>query len=624
MVVLSRIIYIAYIKGDYYQKLYDDLMSNYIETRSAPRGRILDTKGNILVDNKGIREVIYRKLDGINVNDEIRIATALSSILELDDIDVSNKFLKEYYYIKYRDKVDLLISNDMLEKYRDRIITKDEYNNYIYSLITDEMLEKINKKEAYLYRLMNKGYLSEDKVLKSNISDIEYTKINELNLSGIRCDMSYERVYNYDTYFNQVLGYVGSIPEDNKDYYLDKGYSLNDVVGVSFIEEYYEDYLRGKKGLYKVRDDNTLELVSDMVSGNDLVLTIDIELQMKIEELLKREIKNAKKVISSKYYNGSYITISNPNDGSMLAMVGISYNKGSFTSDVVGVFTNSYTVGSVVKGASHTVAYLNGVLDDETKINDGCVKLYSQLPKCSWKNLGSLNDIRALVYSSNYFQFVNAIKVSGKKYRYNMHFNPTLDDFNKYRDVFKLYGLGSYTGIDVRGESPGISGTTLSGDLLLNLSIGQYDTYTPLQLNQYISTIANNGIRFKLRIGDYMIDLDGNKVDVNPSTVLNDVGLDIKYMNRIKEGLEGVVKYGTGVSYIKIVSGAGKTGTSETFYNGKSTITQSFVAYVPSDEPKYAYTIISPHIFYDNNVSNYQYPINSRLSREITNILFEK
>ena len=93
---------------------------------------------------------------------------------------------------------------------------------------------------------------------------------------------------------------------------------------------------------------------------------------------------------------------------------------------------------------------------------------------------------------------------------------------------------------------------------------------------------------------------------------------------RIKAGLRKVVTNGTAAYYMdKKYNASGKTGTSETFYGGANTYTKSFIAYFPSDDPKYALTIISPNISYKNSTSNYKYPINSKLSRKIANILFE-
>ena len=244
--------------------------------------------------------------------------------------------------------------------------------------------------------------------------------------------------------------------------------------------------------------------------------------------------------------------------------------------------------------------------------------------KCSWTRLGLINDIDAIRQSSNYYQFLNAIKVSGYEYTYNMEFNPTIDDFNKYRSVFSAYGLGVLSGIDLTEEQIGIIGSRVSGDLLLNYSIGQYDTYTPLMISSYINTIANNGKRYKLRLVDYGIDNEGNRVELNNPKILNTVEIEGEDLARIQLGLRSVIERGTGAGYVSAkYKAAGKTGTSETFYKNLATTTKSFIMYAPFDDPEYSVVIISPNIGYANSPNNYKYPINSRLSNKISNILFE-
>ncbi len=625
LVVLIRVYDICVVKNDYYENIYEKNTDIIISSNYPPRGRIMDAKGKILVDNMGVKTLIYHKLPDITSTDEVGLARKLASIIKIENVKVSDRQLRSYYYLLYKEQVDNKVSKEVLKQYKNREITKDYLLDYKYALIAKEDLKKIDILECYIYHMMNKGYIYQDKVIKSNITDKELTAIEEANIKGIRVDIKWERKYNYDTTLNALFGSVGSIPVEDIDAYLANGYERDDLVGVSFLEKYYESYLKGTKGYYRVNKDNTLTKISDDVRGNDLVLNIDIEKQLAMEKVLEEEIRKAKKFSSSKYYQGSYIIVSDPNNGGIVAFVAMKLVDGKIMSDVIGLLTNSYTVGSVVKGASQSVAYINGVLDEKTKMTDSCVKLYSQGEKCSWKRLGVINDIDALTYSSNYFQFINAIRVAGYKYKYNMKFNPTIADFDKYRKVFKSYGLGVKTGIDVNEESLGITGSLVTGDLLLNLTIGQYDTYTPLMLNNYIATIANGGTRYKLRLAQNIIDTNGESKAINQRLSLNKVPLDKKYMERIRTGLHKVVVSGTASGYFgNVVKGAGKTGTSETYYKGIKTLTKSFVGYAPYDNPEYAITIISPNISYENSVNNYKYPINSRLSRQIAKILFEK
>lgn len=623
IVVIFRLYDLSIVNNSKYDEMAKLVNDRIVSSNNTLRGRILDAKGNVLVDNKGIKVLIYTKIPGIKEINEIDIAEKIAGIIHIENYSVSDYQIREFIYKKNRKEIDSLVNSLTYKKYKERKIDEKEFLNYKYSLITDEMIKEVNNLAVYIYNLMNKGYSYQDKVIKKNISDEEFTLLNELNLSGIRIDIDYERVYKYDTSLNQLFGSIGKIEKENKDYYLKNGYRLDEIVGVSFLEKTYEAYLKGEPRKYKVNKDNTLTLVSEGKKGNDLVLTIDIDKQLKIDEALKEEMVNAKKISSAKYYNGSYIIVSDPNNGHIKAISSYLYNNGAFTYNTVGFLKNSFTVGSVVKAASMSTLYKYGIVDDK-KIKDSCVKLYSQIQKCSWKDLGYINDIDALAYSSNYFQFINAIKLAGNTYKYNMVFKPTKEDFNKYRDYFKTLGLGSKTMIDIDGEELGITGNMYTGDLLLNLSIGQYDTYTPLMLNNYIATIANGQHRFKLKIADSIIDADSNKKIINSDEVLNDYDISEYNYTRIKAGLRKVVTNGTAASYMnKKYMGSGKTGTSETYFNGVSTYTKSFIAYLPSDDPLYALTIISPNISHKSETNNYKYPINSKLSRKITNILFE-
>ena len=183
----------------------------------------------------------------------------------------------------------------------------------------------------------------------------------------------------------------------------------------------------------------------------------------------------------------------------------------------------------------------------------------------------------------------------------------------------------------LENESIGIIGNTISDDLLLNLSIGQYDTYTPIELTQYINTVANNGERIKLSLMKEIVSPEGKVILRNDSKVLNKVDLEDKYMERIKEGLRKVSISGTGSYYIDTkYKASSKTGTSESLLDsdldGKGdvfTTTRSFISYMPSDEPIYSMVIVSPNIEYKENEKMATYSINPYLARNISKILFD-
>ena len=630
-ITFIRLSYLMIYKKEYYNKKLEETTNIIISGSSAPRGRIIDRNGNIIVDNIGIKTIIYNKLSGITTKEEISISLSLAEILDINFGDEDE--LRYFYYINNKEKVNNLVSKEVYKLYDERKLSEDELMNIKLSLIKDNVINKltdIEKKAANIYSIMNNGYNYQDKIIKKNCTDEEYSKIIESKLIGVRSEMTYERINNYGDMLSNLIGTIGLIPSEEINYYRKLGYSNDDIVGTSYLEKYYEKYLRGEKAQYRINNDNTLTLIKDSKIGNDLILNIDIELQSKIEEILSNEILNAKKHTYTKYYNGSYIIVSDPNNGGIISLVGKSYNNGIFYNNEIGNINKSYTVGSAVKAATISVGYKYGIIDIGTSYTDSCVKLQNKLEKCSWKNLGRINDLDALAYSSNYYQFMIAIGLTGENYKYNMNLNNLEYAFNIYRSMLASYGLGTLTGIDIENETIGIIGNTISDDLLLNLSIGQYDTYTPVELTQYINTVANGGNRIELSLMNKIVSPEGKILLENTGNILNKVDLEEKYINRIKEGLSNVSSYGTGSYYIdKKYKASSKTGTSESIMDSDLdgisdtfATTKTFISYMPNDNPTYSLVIVSPNIDYGES-EHYEYPINMYLANNITKILFD-
>jgi len=301
-----------------------------------------------------------------------------------------------------------------------------------------------------------------------------------------------------------------------------------------------------------------------------------------------------------------------------------------------GVTTSPVAVGSVIKGASHIVGYNTGALSIGEVRNDACIKIMNTPIKCSWMYLGNVNDITALTQSSNTYQFNTAIRVGKGYYQYNQPLTIDKEAFNIYRKTFAEFGLGIKTGIDLPIESLGYKGVNTLPGYLLDFSIGQYDTYTPIQLSQYIGTIANNGYRMQ----PYLLksvykpseETFTNIIYETKATILNKVNTEDIYINRVQMGFKTVLEpYGTGYYYINpIYNPAGKTGTSQSFIDTNNdgsidteTITHNFVAYAPHDNPTVTFTIVSPDISHKNNGSTYQAGVNSRLAYQVAEKYFQ-
>ena len=612
---------------EYYTKLLDEKTNIYVYGISAPRGRILDCNGKVLVDNIGIKTIYYNKIKGITKSKELEIAGLLANILSVDEATIDE--LKEYYLIN-NNGGKYLITDEEYKLFEERKITKEEIEIKKRARITDDMLNYSSKEktQAHIYSLMNKGYIYSKKKIASNLTEEEYAKIIESKIPGITGELSWDRIYLYGDTLKNIFGRIGSITKETKEYYLTKDYELTDTVGISYLENVYEDYLRGKKAKYKVGSDYTLTLLEEEQKGNDLILSIDIDMQIKTEEILKDKLILAKKYGNTEYFKDSYALVSDPLTGSIKAISGIRLNDDNTFSDIsLNNINKSYTIGSAVKGATIAVGYKYKLIEPGKYINDSCVKLLFVPQKCSFKKLGKVNDLTALSNSSNYYQYMIAIKLTGNTYTPNMKLNATKEHFKKYREMLSSFGLGVKTGIDLPNEQTGIMGKTIADDLLLNLSIGQYDTYTPIEVLQYINSVAT-GKRIKLSLMQEIKSEEETLLE-NKSEVLNNVDLDKESLDRIKEGMKLVLSEGTGKFYVpQGLNFAGKTGTSESFLDTNNdnivdtaTISSTFTGFYPADNPKFSIVVITPNVSHKNGKTDAFYFGASKIAKELVTFL---
>lgn len=611
LVILIRLIFL-WNNTNIYQEQLDKKVNIYIEGISAPRGRILDVNGNVLVDNVGINTIMYNKIDSISKQEELDIALMLADIL---DIELATTDELKSYWLANNSNGEDLITSEEYQLLEERKITTEEIEDLKLKRITDEMLDfpALEQEAAHIYALMNIGYLYQKKVILMDATAEECALVVEKNIAGITVEMTWKRVYLYDEVGRSFLGSVGSIPASLKDEYLNQGYALTDIVGISYLEKEYENTLKGTKALYQVNEDNSLTIISEAIKGQDLILSIDINIQQQVEEILKEKILLAKDYPNTEYFRESYAIVGNPNTGEIIAMAGMRLNDDHSWSEVaINNVNTSYTMGSSVKGATVAVGYKYYLIEPGKYLYDRCVKLYFVPQKCSHKPLGRINDIDALAQSSNFFQYQIAIKLTDNTYTPNMQLHATEEHFNIYRDMLKEFGLGATTEIDLAGEVTGIKGSTIADDLLLNLSIGQYDTYTPIQMLQYINTVAS-GSRYALSL---------KQTDAN---ILNELSLESEDLTRIREGLQAVLSHGTGKGYIDAsLNPVGKTGTSQTYYDGIATISSAFAGYFPADEPKYSIVVISPNISHNNGSRSYLHMVARRISYDIAQFLSTK
>ncbi|PEL93374.1 peptidoglycan D,D-transpeptidase FtsI family protein [Bacillus wiedmannii] len=630
---------------------------------SVPRGKIFDREGNPVVDNKSLRTITYTKMKGVKSEDILKTARQLADIIEMPQEDIAKltETDKKDFWMQLNPKLaENLVSKKEIDTFREKDISGKKLDKKIEELkrkrVTDKNLQELTEKDIKVLAIKSKmtsGYQMAPQIIKKDVSEKEFTIISEglANLPGVDVSVDWERVYVNDGLFRSVLGNVSNsdegLPSERLDYYLVRDYSRNDRVGKSYIEQQYEDVLHGtKKEVRSVADKqgNTIrtEIVSEGKSGKNLTLTIDMELQKKVEESIEKILKTYKG--SESMLDRAFVVMMNPKNGQVLSMAGKRLVEKDEKTEVedyaLGTMTSSYELGSTVKGATVLTGFETKAITPGTYFYDAPMKFKGTKEKKSWKEFGNIDDLRALQVSSNVYMFHTALKIAGVDYVKNSSLNIKQEYFDKMRYYFRQFGLGVPTGIDLPNETAGqIGKKDNQPGFLLDYSIGQYDTYTPLQLVQYISTIANGGYRMKPQIVQEVREQTSQKDEIGKVVhavepiVLNKIDMKEEYINQVKEGFRKVFQEGdgTGVRAFQKASykPAGKTGTAQTVYGGERDIGRNekgerrecynltLAGYAPYDNPEVAFSVVVPWVINDKS------GINSDIGKEVLDAYFE-
>ena len=348
------------------------------------------------------------------------------------------------------------------------------------------------------------------------------------------------------------------------------------------------------------------EVINPGSRGDDLQLTIDIDLQKKVESLLENQIKTLRSQ-GAKDMDNALIVVQNPKNGDILAMAGKQIDKnGKLTDYDLGNFTGQFAVGSSVKGGTLLAGYQNNAIKVGEEMIDEPLHFKGGLTKRSYFNKNDkvrINDKEALMHSSNVYMFKTALKLAGDPYYSGMGLPTDISEAGqKLRKGLNQVGLGVKTGIDLPNETIGqIEPLTNNSGNYLDLSIGQYDTYSPIQLSQYVSTIANDGYRIQPHIGLAIHDAT-NSDDISPvkqkikGNVLNKVNNSEDEIKEVQKGFEMAFNEKDGTGYSSFhktkVPSAGKTGTAEVFQDGESRVNSTYIGYAPINNPKLSFSIV--------------------------------
>ena len=533
LLILLRLIFLQLLNHDSYKQMSDENRIRLIATQPI-RGRIIDKNGIVLADSRIKYSLILKP-----------------------------QYITEYDWNKYK----FLISN-----------------------LLDVEVDILQKKYfAGLRRKQLSITLLED----LNIDQVIRFKENENNLFGFEIATKLIRNYPYKTVAAHLIGYTQPITDYEYKFLSKKGYRLNDLIGRTGIEHAYEEFIRGEWGgeMVEVNSLGTFQKslgVKPSIQGKDIDLTIDMNLQLVAEEVLKNKKAGA-------------IVVMDPRDGAIRAMASKptfdlnffskefkpekEYNS-LFNSPEKPLFNralNAYDPGSVWKIVTALAGLESGKFPSDTLLETQPCILYGS--QCFREH----NDLGFGVIG-----YEDALRVSSNTFFYQIGYEVGVDQIY---EISKKLGFNSLSGIEISeqeniglvassqwakdGRGWGEPGRTpwLPEDIA-SMSIGQFVVQvTPIQLARAYAAIANGGYlvtpHLSKKNGDFLSDQKRIKIDI-----------ESKNIELIKRGLRKVVESGTGVSINYGVSNmppvSGKTGTAE---DGEGGLDHAwFVCFTPSEK----------------------------------------
>ncbi|HAV11521.1 MAG TPA: penicillin-binding protein 2 [Candidatus Moranbacteria bacterium] len=547
-VLAARATYLTIIKGSYYQEVSKGNSIRSIAIK-APRGRIFDRHGSLLVNNVPSVDIVAVPADIPKEEEALNgLVRKLSGLIDMNEGEILAK-------------ISVAGGNSL-----NPVLVKENISQ-------DHMLLFLEKAEEF---------------------------------PGIRIEKTAVRDYVDSTIFSHVLGYEGKI--EKKELEENAGYLRTDYIGKQGVEKTYENHLRGVHGAFQVEVDSMGNVKREVgiinpKPGSDLILSIDAELQKKLYDSLSASIEK------SKVDTAAAVAL-NPKNGEVLALVTLpSYDNNLFSQKIsqeqyLGLIENpnkplfnraisgEYAPGSTVKPVLAAGALSEGVITPSTIIDGlGGILRIGSFSFRDWKVHGP-SDVRTAIAESNDIFFYS---IGGG---YGNIEGLGMTRMKKYYDMF---GFGRYSEIDIPGESDGfIPDEQWKLDKLgekwyvgnnYHASIGQgYVTATPLQIVNSIAAIANGGTLFQPHVVSQIRKSDKETVNVEPK-VLDRTDISSEIMKVVREGMRQTVTGGTAQQLKELpIEVAGKTGTAQ--FGNEDKTHAWFVSYAPYENPEIAMVVI--------------------------------
>ena len=585
----------------------------------ATRGQILDRNGNVLVGSRQGNEVIFDASEFPSLKEQEKRNKLILSLINLfennnaewiNDLPITLDDEGNYQFIENRENdIAKLKARDML--HLNKYATADE----CMSEITEKYsLQKYSKGDALKIASvccalkMNLFNTANPYVFANDVDDsiVSVIKENSKFYTGVDVQVVTYREYTDGTIAPHILGVTGVINAEEYAELKEKGYAMDDVLGKSGIEKVFEDNLKGTNGLRTVTtssDGTKTTTVDGLKNGDNIVLTIDSELQKVAQNALKKTCVS----VGTANSGGGAVIAMDCRTGEILAMASYpTYDLSTYYDDYNDLIKNvnsplfnratlsTYAPGSTAKVSTAIACLEEGIIDENsTKYCAFNYPFKGHNFVCQINHSNRTLTVRTALQDScnSFFYYYGGEKLG-------------IDKMNMYREML---GLGQPTGIEI-AEATGVldspSYRTSIGQkwmpgFSLQSAIGQAgNLFTPLQLCNYVSTVANGGTRYEAHIIKSILSYDNSTTVLNkePKAVL-ETGFKKNNVDTVKAGMRLVVTRGTCKdTFGKLdIAVACKTGTSQVdkvIGGHKATYTNGFnISFAPYDNPEIAVAV---------------------------------
>ena len=626
-----RLIFLQLVNGDDFKSQATNT-TDYKFTVTAARGDIVDSRGERIATSVTGYNVVLNKLlmgdedlDGMlqKIVELLRAnGESWNDTLLISQPDAAGNYTFTAEAGSTRDQKALAAmkdnlglqqyatANDVMEK------LVEDYDLASYPLSWQRTLGGIHY-EMQLQAFSNVNNF----IMAENVSEATVATIKEhgLSLPGVEIVETSTRSYEQSTVLPHVLGRVGKITaekwkvtdENGQTTYplREKGYNMNDIIGISGLESAYEEELRGKDGVETITRNSDGVIVDTALTtvpepGHTVQLTIDSRFQKAVDKALAENIDMINRVYntgSMKAAAGAAVVL-DVKDGSVLAasnypsfdqnLYATQYSEYS-ADESLPLFNRAlqglYTPGSTFKPAVAVAALDSGLINQySTVFCNGVYTFYKGYsPRCTRHgHSGNIDVVTAIKWSCNIFF-------------YDVGRRTTSDVYDAY--AYKM-GLGTRTGVEVNeatGRLTTKNDSNYTASLDIQAAIGQGNTVvTPVQLATYAGTLANRGVRYRTHFVKAILDTNTGKVlqETQPEVmdVIEDRG---DTFDLVRQGMIGVSETMSGLKNYPVTI-ACKTGTpqrSETYYVGstrKHYTNTMMVAYGPAEDAEIALGIV--------------------------------